>query len=77
MFVSGDSRTGKSFLANYLMGQLNGFPLGAAVEVSNDLLKYILISMTQNLIYLLGTNYGNMDVVGRSPQGSFEIYYGH
>ena len=59
------------------MGQLNGFPLGAAVEVSNDLLKYILISMTQNLIYLLGTNYGNMDVVGRSPQGSFEIYYGH
>ena len=40
MFVSGDSRTGKSFLANYLMGQLNGFPLGAAVEVSNDLLSY-------------------------------------
>ena len=81
MFVSGDSRTGKSFLANYLMGQLNGFPLGAAVEVSNDLLIYtmwyILISMAQNLIYLLGTNYGNMDVVGRSPQGSFEICYGH
>ena len=40
VFVSGDSRTGKSFLANYLMGQLNGFPLGAAVEVSNDLLVY-------------------------------------
>ena len=34
LFHLGDSRTGKSFLANYLMGHLNGFPLGSAVEVS-------------------------------------------